>query len=299
MVTRIISGLIGMGVFLAVIFCGQLPTLLGVTVLTGLAIREFNRAYTANKSDAPPASDADSRASSSHKTINALVAGTGLLFPMLVYSSIQVKQVERTEQFSLLLGLLVLALAFRLRRAFRSQGVLGRLKNSFGIVGMAYIGMLFSSFILLRGIPGPLTLRPFPEFDKGAWLMLFTAASVWSTDTFAYFIGKWFGKTPLAPAVSPAKTWEGFLGGFIGAMIVGLLCAQGIGVSLKHGAVVGLIAGIFGPLGDLFESALKRELTIKDFGGIMPGHGGILDRFDSFLFVTPLIYLYLHFIAKI
>ncbi|MCX6381778.1 MAG: phosphatidate cytidylyltransferase [Armatimonadetes bacterium] len=291
MATRIISGLIGVGVFLAVCFCGLLPSLIGVTVLTGLAIREFNRAYSAEI----PAE------SSNYVPVNALLTWVGLLLPMLVYNALQnqVKQSERIEQFSLLLGVLVLVLAFRLRRAFRNEGVLGRLRKSFGIVGMAYVGMLFSSFILLRGISGHLTLRPFPEFDKGAWLMLFTAASVWSTDTFAYFIGKRFGKTPFAPTVSPAKTWEGFLGGFIGAVIVGLLCAQGIGVSLKHGAVVGLIAGTFGPLGDLFESALKRELSIKDFGGIMPGHGGILDRFDSLLFVTPLIYLYLHFIAKI
>lgn len=294
MVTRIISGLVGMGVFLAVCFCGLLPSVIGVTVLAALAIREFNRAYSAN-------ADADSPLSASQKLLNSLIACTGALFPFLVYNSLllQEKQAEQIDKFSLLLGFLALALAFRLRRAFREEGVLGRLKGSFGIVGMAYVGMLFSSFILLRGISGRLTLRPFPEFDKGAWLMLFTAASVWATDTFAYFVGKRFGKTPLAPAVSPAKTREGFLGGFIGAIIVGLLCAQGIGISLKHGAVVGLIAGIFGPLGDLFESALKRELSIKDFGGIIPGHGGILDRFDSLLFVTPLIYLYLHFAAKI
>ncbi len=294
MVTRIISAVIGAIVFLTVCFCGQIPSLIGVTVLAALATWEFTRGYAKAFSQRtetdPPAPNLSA---------NALVAWIGLIFPLITYNALRTQQTATTNQFAVLLGVLVLVLALRLRRAFRSEGVLGRLKNSYGIVGMMYVGMLFSSFTLLRALPGQLTLSPLPVFDLAAWLMLFTAASVWATDTFAYFVGKRFGKTPFAPKVSPAKTWEGFVGGFIGAIIVGVLCAKGIGISLQHGAIVGLIAGIFGPLGDLFESALKRELALKDFGSIMPGHGGILDRFDSLLFVTPLIYLYLHFIAKI
>jgi phosphatidate cytidylyltransferase len=293
MLTRIISAIIGGGVFLGVCFCGLLPSTIGITVLTAVAIIEFNRGYAKAFTALP----ADSSTPPPSK-INALITWIGVLFPWFTYSALQ-SQPARVDRIALLLGILVLVLALRLRRPLRDEGVLGRLTYSYGLVGMAYLGLLFSSFVLLRGLPGRLQLTPLPEIDRGAWLMVFTATAVWATDSFAYFVGKAYGKRPFAPRISPAKTWEGFLGGLAGGLVAGLLFAQGIHVSLLHGAVVGLIAGVFGPLGDLFESALKRELNLKDFGSIMPGHGGILDRFDSLLFVTPLIYLYLHFVAKI
>ena len=123
--------------------------------------------------------------------------------------------------------------------------------------------------------------------------MLCIAVCVWSTDTFAYFAGKAIGKHKLAPKLSPGKTIEGFVGGFIGAMAAGALFAHWIGLTWTNGIVIGAISGLIGPLGDLFESGLKRELGLKDFGTIMPGHGGVLDRFDSLMFVAPVAYLYL------
>ncbi len=90
---------------------------------------------------------------------------------------------------------------------------------------------------------------------------------------------------------------EGSLGGLIFALITGALFGAWIHLPLVHGLVIGGMAGIMGQWGDLFESALKREIGIKDFGNIMPGHGGALDRFDSLLFVTPLAFCYLHFLA--
>jgi phosphatidate cytidylyltransferase len=128
-------------------------------------------------------------------------------------------------------------------------------------------------------------------------MMLYAATCVWATDTFAYFVGRTVGRTPLAPTLSPGKTVEGALGGLAGAVIVGLCFGLWIHLPWVHSLVVGGIAGLAGQIGDLFESALKREAGIKDFGRIMPGHGGMLDRVDSLLFVIPLVYLYLRLAA--
>ena len=124
--------------------------------------------------------------------------------------------------------------------------------------------------------------------------MLFVAVCVWATDTFAYFVGRGCGKHKLSPILSPAKTVEGAIGGLLGAVGVGIIFGLWIHLPIFRAVGVGLIAGIVGQIGDLFESALKRELGIKDFGSVMPGHGGALDRFDSLLFVAPFAYLFLN-----
>jgi phosphatidate cytidylyltransferase len=178
-------------------------------------------------------------------------------------------------------------------RAWNKGGMLGWFRVFYGKVGFWYIGGTFASFVLLRALPGRIRVGGFAEADRGAWIMLCIAVCVWSTDTFAYFAGKAIGKHKLAPKLSPGKTIEGFVGGFIGAMAAGALFAHWIGLTWTNGIVIGAISGLIGPLGDLFESGLKRELGLKDFGTIMPGHGGVLDRFDSLMFVAPVAYLYL------
>ena len=127
--------------------------------------------------------------------------------------------------------------------------------------------------------------------------MLYISVCVWSCDTFAFLIGRKFGTRKLAPRLSPNKTVEGSMGGMIGAMLTGMAFGHWIHVPLLHGLIVGAIAGVFGQLGDLLESAMKREVNVKDFGDIMPGHGGVLDRFDSLIFAAPLAYLYLRLVA--
>ena len=124
---------------------------------------------------------------------------------------------------------------------------------------------------------------------------------VWTTDTLAYFVGRAIGRRPLAPKISPKKTWEGTAGGALGAV--------GAGVVLKltmlpflawpHIIVVALLCGILGQLGDLAESQMKRAVGVKDSGALLPGHGGMLDRFDSMIVVAPAVYLYLHYVAGI
>lgn len=118
---------------------------------------------------------------------------------------------------------------------------------------------------------------------------------IWATDTAAYVVGKNLGRRPLAPAISPKKTWEGTLGGLFGALLVAVVLKLTVLAFLPwlHVLVVAVICGGFSQLGDLYESRLKRSVEVKDSGGVLPGHGGLLDRFDAMIFAAPLVYLYL------
>jgi phosphatidate cytidylyltransferase len=116
----------------------------------------------------------------------------------------------------------------------------------------------------------------------------------WLADTGAYFTGRAFGKAKLYPAVSPGKTRAGLYGALGAAMIAGLIASFGYLRSIPplHGAILGLVAGLLGQLGDLVESLLKRSVGVKDSGNVIPGHGGMLDRIDALIFVSPVVYLY-------
>lgn len=115
---------------------------------------------------------------------------------------------------------------------------------------------------------------------------------IWSSDTFAYLTGKFFGKHKMAPKISPKKTWEGFAGGVVLTLLLGFFVEQYFPELRGNWMIVGLLVSIFAPLGDLVESQLKRSFAVKDSGNIIPGHGGVLDRLDSFIICAPVIYLY-------
>ena len=115
---------------------------------------------------------------------------------------------------------------------------------------------------------------------------------IWSSDTFAYFTGKFFGKHKMAPKISPKKTWEGFAGGVILTIILGFFIEKFHPDLRGNWIIVGFLVSVFAPLGDLVESQLKRTFAVKDSGNIIPGHGGILDRLDSFIICVPVVYLY-------
>lgn len=120
---------------------------------------------------------------------------------------------------------------------------------------------------------------------------------IWSNDTGAYLVGRKIGKRKLFPSVSPNKTWEGTLGGIFFTLIISYFISLYFDkINLVNWLSIALIVSVFGTLGDLVESKLKREANIKDSGKIMPGHGGILDRFDSLLISMPIVYLYLSMI---
>ncbi|MBP6576715.1 MAG: phosphatidate cytidylyltransferase [Chryseobacterium sp.] len=139
------------------------------------------------------------------------------------------------------------------------------------------------------GLPKFSTLDPEKSFTLEVF-MLFVL--IWSSDTFAYLTGKFFGKHKMAPRISPKKTWEGFAGGVVLTLILGFFVEQYFPELRGNWMIVGLLISIFAPLGDLVESQLKRSFAVKDSGNIIPGHGGVLDRLDSFIICAPVIYLY-------
>lgn len=120
---------------------------------------------------------------------------------------------------------------------------------------------------------------------------------IWASDSFAYLVGSMIGKRKLFERISPGKTWEGTIGGGVLTMASSYIIAGWFPeIQFTHWFVISILVVVFGTLGDLFESMLKRQAGIKDSGSIMPGHGGILDRFDSLIFVTPFVYLYLSWV---
>lgn len=124
------------------------------------------------------------------------------------------------------------------------------------------------------------------------WEVFLLFVLIWSSDSFAYFTGRMFGKHKMAPKISPKKTWEGFAGGVFFTLILGYFIEQNFPDLRGNWIVVGLLVSVFAPLGDLVESQLKRTFGVKDSGNIIPGHGGVLDRLDSFIIAAPVIYLY-------
>lgn len=144
---------------------------------------------------------------------------------------------------------------------------------------------------------GFLILLPMHEGDYEGIIVLAVALFIWTNDSFAYLIGKNFGKRKLFESVSPKKTIEGFVGGVVFSVIAGIVISYYYDIiSMEHWIALSLIASVFGTIGDLVESKFKRQAKIKDSGNIMPGHGGLLDRLDSLLFVAPFVYLYIHYI---
>jgi len=153
------------------------------------------------------------------------------------------------------------------------------LEASFNLLSILYTVVLLSHFYLLRQLPRGLE-----------WTFL-TILLVWATDIGAYLIGKRFGRHLLAPQVSPKKTIEGSLGGLVFCIVVAFAFWRLVGgTSWVTYMIVAVIVGISAQIGDLFESALKRSAGVKDSGKLIPGHGGVLDRFDSLIFALPLVY---------
>lgn len=162
------------------------------------------------------------------------------------------------------------------------------------LAGAVYPTALLGSLVLLR------EARSTVLTDAGAFqLVLFVLLVVWATDVAAYYVGRTWGQRPLAPTISPNKTWEGTLGGFGMALAVGLLLKIGFVDALPwpHVAALVGIGGGVSQIGDLLESALKRSVEVDDSGQLLPGHGGMLDRFDAMAVAAPLSVLYLHLVA--
>lgn len=184
----------------------------------------------------------------------------------------------------LALGILLVALV-PFRRDERPIESLGAT-----VLGVLYPAAMTSTLIDLR-------LTPSPGIDSvDSFLLTMTVfVLVWSTDTFAYFVGRSIGRRPLASAVSPKKTWEGAIGGALGALVVAIVLRLTIidFLDWPHVIAIAFICGVVSQVGDLAESWMKRAVGAKDSGNLLPGHGGVLDRIDALILAVPLVYLYL------
>ncbi len=211
-----------------------------------------------------------------------LAPAPAVIFPgtVLIYGS----AVFRPDLLAASVALLVMtALIAQLRPAGRPQAAAN--------AGVTALGPLYLSFFAALDL-----LRRMPEGGR-EWTIL-VVISVWVADSAAYFGGRSFGRKLLAPVVSPKKTWEGAISGEAGGIIGALLVARIFGLPLPPAAAVGALAATVGLLGDLSKSVIKRAVGVKDSGTLLPGHGGVIDRFDALLYVAPVAYALLLWLLR-
>lgn len=150
-----------------------------------------------------------------------------------------------------------------------------------------YVGFLASHMIALR------------QLENGLGWLALAVVTMWLSDTGAYAVGRLLGRHKMAPVLSPKKTWEGAAGGLLSAVVFAVLLAALVGIPAEHGVAIGLLVGLFCPFGDLGISMFKRQVGIKDTGNCIPGHGGMLDRLDTLVFIAPLAYYYATLVARV
>lgn len=264
MKTRIITGVVAAALFIPFVVYGNLPFTLLVYILAAVGLYEILRMKNISLLSVPG--------------VLALLSVFAILMPTEWEESVQnaISYSKLELLFIVVILLLVYSVLVKNRFTFENVG--------FVILSTLYVGIGFYYFIMTR--------------EAGLSYVIFALLVVWVTDSGAYFTGRAFGKNKLWPEISPNKTVEGFVGGIVLA-IIGAIVMQFISpfdISWVLLIVVTIVSSIFGQMGDLVESAIKRHFDVKDSGNILPGHGGILDRFDSLLFVLPLLSL-LHFVS--
>ncbi|HWR43129.1 phosphatidate cytidylyltransferase [Sporomusa sp.] len=193
-----------------------------------------------------------------------------------------------------LIMVMVLLVLLTMVKTVLSHRKFGVIEAAVTLLGTLYISLPFAHLILLRFteqhqyIPTALG-----SLSTGAAYLWLAFVGTWASDTLAYFVGSVLGRHKLCPAISPGKTYEGAAGGLVGSIAgvtaMGTLC----GLPITHTLILGFLVGIAAPLGDLTESALKRFTGVKDSGNVLPGHGGVLDRFDAIMFAVPVVYYYI------
>jgi phosphatidate cytidylyltransferase len=149
-----------------------------------------------------------------------------------------------------------------------------------------------ASGLLLVAFPLSYAIRLHGLSAEGPRLLLFALVVIWVGDSVAYFVGRGLGKHPLAPHLSPKKTWEGTIASFLGSLLVGVVFTRWLSAPLPHLVLMAGFGNIAGQMGDLLESAYKRSAGVKDSGGLLPGHGGVLDRVDALILAIPVVWYY-------
>jgi phosphatidate cytidylyltransferase len=287
---RVLVAIIGIPLTVFLIYIGGVAFAIAVAIISSLAIIElFN--FFRKKGISP-------------FTKTSIFANLILITVTYLYIHNSLKQ--ESNELLLFALLIIIILIFLLKGLWsKKQGAMLNIITSLG--GFFYISLTFIFLILLRefgnlyfivnrgvSIDSNIIAGKEPDF------LISLLIAIWLCDTMAFFVGKSIGKYKLFPSVSPKKTWEGAIGGFFGAVGGFVLCTQFPFLlndfPISQAVIIGIIIGIAGQIGDLAESKLKRDAGVKDSSSILPGHGGILDRFDSIMFVLPIIFIYLFFI---
>jgi len=220
------------------------------------------------------------------RDFSRMVLGVGFgLTPFMLASILHMSAIHTGDQFVILTAILFFPFIFM---AFIYE-LFTRSANPFQNVGFIVLGMVY--------IGAPFALLDFIAFEGekfNSWIVFGLLLLTWMNDTGAYLIGSKFGKHPLHARISPKKTWEGTIGGVaVTFLIAWLFCIVSGELRLRDWMVLALIVSVFGSMGDLVESMLKRSVGVKDSGNLLPGHGGVLDRFDAFIFLLPFAAAYL------
>lgn len=255
LVTRVITGAAVAVLALICFKAGPTFTMLFVAVIVGLAALEFF--------------DAIRRVGFKPATLIGVLASVAI---------VPIAYTRGEFAYPLVLALVVcFSLLWFMVKASPGRPLLGAAMT---IAGFAYVGGL-------AGFAGLML-----SYSDGIGLLLGLALCVIAYDASAYLVGSRIGRTPLAPALSPGKTVEGLIGGVAASIVVAVLIVSQIAPwgGLGNSFLLGLVVGVVAPFGDMCESMIKRDLRIKDFGSILPGHGGVLDRFDAILFALPAVY---------
>lgn len=260
MIVRIITAVVGIAAVIGLVHLGGLALTAAVMVVAALAWLEYARMITkkAYVFSAP-----------------ALLA-LFLIIGSAAFSSLPLFAGTVFGCFILLLFLIVLLNLKRL------SGLV------YTVFGVCYFGIGFGALLFLRGGDALLSARAV-SIPAGVFLLWFALIGTWASDSFAYLVGKFFGKHKMAPHISPNKTMEGLAGGAAGCVLLDLGFSAYFGYDLVPALALAVMVAVAAPMGDLFESYVKRVCDVKDSGNILPGHGGMMDRFDSLLFVAPLM----------
>ncbi len=260
MLKRIVSGLLGVPVLLAVVYFGGTALFAATLVVALIGLYEFYQAMEAAK-------------------LNP-IKPIGYIFAIAILSQFHFINMSANPIFWLVMTIIALSIILLANRKYNM------IDASITLYGLLYVPVLLGHILLTSQQPNGIVI----------WLIFITA---WGTDTCAYFAGNFFGKRKLCPEISPKKTVEGAIGGILGTMIIaGIFGYFMIKEHMTAVILIGFFGSIFSMLGDLTASVIKRRVGIKDFGNLIPGHGGILDRFDSILFTAPVIYYFLLFMIN-
>ena len=308
--TRILVAVVGIPAILAVTIAGGYLFFAFIALVAALALHEFYALIRAK--------------GASPQMIPGLIFGL-LFVAVFMYDKLHVVVLHvfaawgqeiplPTMAQTVLILLLVCVPAVLLIELFRNRPS-ALLNIASTIFGVLYVSMFCGSLVGLRELFVPADFPVWAHFTVvgpsvpeeiaatiyrwGGWTVVAVFAGIWACDSAAYFAGRGFGRHKLFERVSPKKTWEGAVAGFLAA-IGAFLLMKAVALpylSLREALVCGAVIGVFGQIGDLVESLMKRDAGVKDSSALLPGHGGILDRFDSLIFVSPLLFFYLDFVV--